>query len=402
MAIKGGQILHVAGGDGAEFVIDRIQSGGVTGINVNEDKIEELGNYQTVGTIRDIPDITFEIESFDTGTELESILTGGDNSEATGTLFDLATFVPIDIISPFKNKDVFTVDTGVIIPFLSLESMSYSFSLTDSATMTATMRGDSVFYTPDVPYIETFDGTGAQTVFSFANTALKSTISGDDYYALSVMVDQGTGDGWERQRLGTDYTNTGTDFTFTTAPASGTDNIKVVYASTTAASYLQAVHDTTKPAGVRGRDITIRLSDGSATPVYTDWLGVQSANVDWSVSLERDEEFGNPQVVAQDFDTPDVTGSITMKAATATALFTQIQDIAGITGTDVANATQDPPELDIEVVIADATGTTQKTLIVPDAKFVMPALQGSVGNKLETDFTFTSAAGVLNVYKGDD
>ena len=156
------------------------------------------------------------------------------------------------------------------------------------------------------------------------------------------------------------------------------------------------------PVGVRGRDITLRLSDGAATPAYTTWLGVQSANVDWRVALERDEEFGNPQVVAQDFDTPEVTGSITMKPADVDSLFTQVQRIAGLTGTDIANATQDPPELDVEIKLLNSSGVTQKTLIVPKAKFTMPSLQGSVGSKLETDFAFTSSDGVLEIYKGDN
>lgn len=400
MAIKGGQILHVSDG----FIIDRIQTGGVTGINVNEDRLEELGNYEAIGTLRDIPDLTFELESFDVTTELESILTGGDNMEASGTQFDLATFIPIDIISPFKGSgQVFTVDGGVIVPFLSLESMSYNFSLTDPATMTATLRGDGVFYLPNAsPYYETFDGDGIVTTFAFANApALKSTISGSDYYALSLMVDQGAGAGWERQRLGVDYTNTGASFIFTTAPLTGTDNIKVVYGSATVATYLQTVHDTAKPTGVRGRDVFVRLGDGAATPVYTDWLGVQSANVDWSVSLERDEEFGNPQVVAQDFDTPEVSGSVTMKPVDNDALFVQIQDVAGISGTDIANATEDPPELQVEIKMVDSAGATQKTLIVPDGKFVMPQIQGQVGSKVEQDFTFTSASGALEIYKND-
>ena len=119
------------------------------------------------------------------------------------------------------------------------------------------------------------------------------------------------------------------------------------------------------------------------------------------MSLERDEEFGNPQIVSQDFDTPEVTGSITMKPVDTDALFTQIQDVAGITGTDIANATEDPPELDVEVKMVDSAGVTTKTLVVPDAKFVMPQIQGQVGSKLEQDFTFTSATGVLNVFKAD-
>lgn len=392
MAIKGGQILHVSGG----FVIDRIQTGGVSGINVNEDRLEELGNVEAIGTIRDIPDLTFELESYDTTTELESILLGGDNSESTGTAFNLADFVPINVLSPFKTSGAYTTASAVAIPALSLESMSYSFSLTDPATMSATLRGDSVFYIPGSAYEQLEDGTGAQTVFSFDNTALKSVISGDDYYGLSVEVDG------ERQRLGTDYTNDSAAVTFLTAPPAGTDNVKIVYGSATVASYLQTVHDDTKPAGVRGRDVFIRLGDGAATPAYTDWLGVQSANVDWRVTLERDEEFGNPQVVAQDFDVPETTGSITMKAATVSDLFDQIQAVAGITGTDIANATEDPPELEVEIKVTDpADGTTLKTLFVSDAKFTMPALQGSVGSKLESDFTFTSSSGALTIYKGD-
>ncbi len=399
MSIKGGQILHVAGGPTALFVVDRIQTAGVTGINVNETRIEELGNYQTVGTQRDIPDLTFEIESWDVTTELESLLTGGDNTEANGTNFDLSTFIPIDILSPFKNKNLFTVAGGVIIPYLSLESMVYNFSLTDNAAMTATMRGDSIFYTSGGVFQDNFSGDGTTTAFNFANgPAYKSTISGDDYYALSVMVNDGTS--WTRQRLGTDYTNTATGITFTTAPPSGSNNIKVVYTSGTAQSFAQSVHDTTKPAGVRGRDIFVRLGDGAATPTYTDWLGVQSGSVNWRVTLERDEEFGNSQVVAQDFDTPEVDGSVTMKPSDVSALISQIRSVAGLTGTDVANATQDPPQLQLQFEIRDSSGTAQKTLVIPDAKFSMPQIQGNVGQKLETDFSFSSASGTLNVYKG--
>lgn len=395
MAIKGGQILHVSGG----FVIDRIQTGGVSGINVNEDRIEELGNVEAVGTIRDIPDLTFELESYDTTTELESLLTGGINDEATGTEFNLASFVPINVLSPFKTSGLFTVASAIAVPFLSLESMSYAFSLTDQATISATLRGDSVFYIPGSAFEQAEDGTGAQDTFTFDNTpAFKSTIAGSDYYALSVTVDG------ERMRLGTDYTNTNGGIIFETAsiPGAGTGNVKMVYGSATATTYLQTVHDTTKPAGVRGRDIYVRLGDGAATPAYTDWLGVQSASVDWRVTLERDEEFGNPQVVAQDFDVPETSGSVTMKPATVTALFDQVQAVAGISGTDIANATQDPPELQFELKITDPSdGSTLKTLMVTDAKFVLPSIQGSVGSKVEADFAFTSSSGALSVYKGD-
>jgi hypothetical protein len=389
MAIKGGQILHVSGG----FVIDRIQTGGVTGINVNEDRLEELGNVEAIGTLRDIPDLTFELESYDVTTELESILTGGINDEAAGTLFDLASFVPINVISPFKASGAFTVDGGVVVPYLSLESMSYSFALADPATMTATLRGDSVFYVPGSVFEEAFDGAGDAGPANFTDgPAFLSTIGADSHYALSVTVDG------VRQKLGIDYTNTATGVTFLAGsfPAVGTGNIVITYGSAVASTYLQAVHNIVDPIGIRGRDTYISVDTGN------NWLGVQSGNLDWSVSLERDEEFGNSQIVAQDFDIPDVSGSVTMKPADVSALFAQIQLVTGLTGTDIANATEDPPEIDIEIITVDSAGATTKTWIVSDAKFTVPQLSGSVGSKLETDFAFTSSSGVLEVYSGDN
>lgn len=398
MAIKGGQILHIAGAvqgtDVGQFVVDRIQTGGVTGINVNEDKIEELGNVETVGTVRDIPDLTFEVESFDVTTEMESVITGGDNTESAGAKFLLTDAVPLDILSPYKSKNLFTVDDGsVVIPNLSLESVSYSMSLTDAMSTTYGFRGDSVYYVPGSPYREPFSGDGIIVAFSTANSMLQTVIGAQTYFALAVYVDGA------KQRIVNDYTDDATSVTFVTAPPSGTDNVVIVYGSTTPATFLQAVHNTADPAGVRGRDIQIQLGDGAA--MYTDWFGVQSVNIDWAVTLERDEEFDNPFVVAQDFDTPDVTGSVTMKPTDVAALFSQIQQIADLTSTDIINATQDPAEVEFRCVIKDAAGATTKTLQLDNVKWEMPALAGNVGQKQEADFTFTSADSVLNVYKGD-
>ena len=69
MAVKGAQILHDAEG----FVIDRLQSAGVGNVNIPEEKIYELGNFKTVATVRDIPDLSFDMESFDVSTEVEEI-----------------------------------------------------------------------------------------------------------------------------------------------------------------------------------------------------------------------------------------------------------------------------------------------------------------------------------------
>ena len=52
-------------------VIDRAQTAGPGQLNIPTQKIYELGNYKSVSTIRDTPDLTFNLESFDVSTEIE-------------------------------------------------------------------------------------------------------------------------------------------------------------------------------------------------------------------------------------------------------------------------------------------------------------------------------------------
>src|SRR6478609_1045605 len=104
MAIKAGQILHDVHG----FVIDRIQTAGAGSVNIPEEKVYELGNFQTVATVRDIPDLSFDLESFDVSCEIEAILTNEDpTSIVDGQEFVFSDHVPVDINSPFKagNND---------------------------------------------------------------------------------------------------------------------------------------------------------------------------------------------------------------------------------------------------------------------------------------------------------
>lgn len=398
MAIKAGQILHVAGG----FVVDRIQSAGTGSVNVNTERIEELGNYNAVATLRDTPDLSFEMETYDMSTEIHEILLGAAAADAAGTKYDVELDIAkLNIISPFKAAGAFNSVRGLIIPSLDVESLAYSFGVDAMASLTVGLRGDSIYYVPGGVYEETFDGDDVTTVFTYgggtggvAGPCLKTVVGGANWYVLDVLVDG------VRMKRTTDYTDTDSAITFTTAPATGTDNIRVVYGHATEPTYAAGVHKTvaaSTPAAVQGRNIEIQFG-GSQTA----WLGLQSASVEWRATLERDEELGNPLIVDQDFDVPEVTGSFTMKAATAEALFDQILDIQGITSPDIVNASEEPPEVDVRFVIKSPTdGTTLQTLRVPDAQFDPVAISGQVANKLEVDFAFTSAGGDLDVYKGD-
>ena len=68
---------------------------------------------------------------------------------------------------------------------------------------------------------ELFNGTGSQTIFTFA---FENTFNDDDVF---VYVWNTTTSVWDLKTKDTDYTQSGSDVTFTTAPASGTKNVLI-------------------------------------------------------------------------------------------------------------------------------------------------------------------------------
>ena len=401
MAIKSGQIIHDVHG----FVIDRIQTGGVSNLNIPQEKIYELGNYQTVATVRDIPDLSFDMESFDVSCEVEALIHGVNPSSVTsGQEFAFSTTYPIDVISPFKaGNGVFTVVKGIAVPYLNLEQVTYRFGVGQNATQQFTLRGDGVYYIPGSPYSQTFTLVNNTLTYNFTNTALPYEEAGNTLYALGACV-KNTSGAYKRLFFGTGtngYSNTSAGITLNTDWFdSGYTTLHVVYGSATVATYSQAVHPSTsvKPAAVRAKDTLVYVGDGTSTSTLELWSGVQSFEVTRRVNLDNDEEFGNSHYVSSDYDTADVTGSITVKAADATALWDLIHQVSGTTTSEIAGPIE-APSLEVMLQVRDPdTGDILKTWDIPDAKFTLPGAQGRVQQKLEVTFPFTSDAGLLSVY----
>lgn len=405
MAIKAGQILHV-GGIGTGFLIDRIQTAGLTGLNIPEERIYELGNYQTVAVVRDTPDLTFELESYDVSTEVEALLLGLDPSTTVaGQEFDFSKSIPLDIISPFKDKGgAFTTVRGIAIPYLGLENVTYRFGVGQNSTEQFTLRGDSVFYVPGTPYTKQFTITaGANQVYAFGLTAMPYAEDENTLYALSACALNTTTGAYKRLFFGENYTNTTTNMTvLDNLSTAGYNRLFITFGSATVATYNQASHpsDSIKPAAVRAKDIDVYVSNGAATPVLVRWKGVQSFEVTRRVTLDRDEEFGNPRIVAQDYESADVNGSITIKPEDAEYLFSLVQQIANVATTSVAGPQTSVP-LSLELRVSHpTTGARLKTIYVPDARFQVPTSSNRPQQKLTAQFNFASDSGVLKTYQG--
>lgn len=402
MAIKAGQMIHDANG----FVVDRIQSGGVSNLNIPQEKIYELGNYQTVATIRDIPDLSFEMQSLDVSTELEALITGQDpTSITTGTALDFAGAMPLDVISPFKAAGAFNIVKGIVVPYLTLEQVSYKFGVKANSEETFTFRGDSIYYVPGTPKITTVSLADNVLTYSLGGTALTYTEAGVSNFVLSACVKNPATHAYKRLFIGTDFTNTSTTITLLADQFdAGYTKLHVTWGTATAGSYPQSVHSlaSVNPAAVRGKDIDVYVTDPSlATPILVRWPGVQSVDVSRRVNLSADEEFGNYKYVGQDYDTADVNGSIVVKPVDDTALFTLLRQVANISSTTAIIGPYSSTNLGLEIRISNPdTGVRITTIYVSDARFVIPNIRGQVQQKQSVTFPFQSDGGNMVVYKG--
>jgi len=480
MAVKGGQLIHVGNG---VTVIDRAQTIGPGQLNIPTQKIYEVGNYKSVTTIRDTPDLSFNLESFDVSTEIEAMLAGAYGGETgTGTMtaadstlvaasgitftaayvgrqvilegagtggadlvttiatftdgthveltdpsvgavtaavlrvatngIDLTTAVPVDFASQWKrgknDPAPFAVISSVAIPFLYLESLAYRFGLTDNATQTATLRGDTIFYNPGPSYVQTAPGSGAsgQTIVT-AHPAYQSA-DADGRRVLAVTV------GTKRLTFGADYTETYGSVSggaaVTTVHLSDTyattDTLRIIYSSPDAVSYLQNVHpDTTvKPGAVRGRDIEIYVGGYDPNDVpgsqVNKLTSVQSVQLTWQVTLDKDEEFGNHYAVGQDFDVPTVNGSVDVKPRDSDDFRNLLMLFTGVTDNTKVIGPSTAVPLPFDVVIKDPdTQKVLKRLNVPDARFTVPGYSGQVQQKLTVTVPFESDEGDLLIFE---
>lgn len=406
MAMKAADFLHVGRGT---FLLDRLQNVGPSGLNIPTEVIKEVGNYKSVATVRDTPDLSFSLQSFDVSTELEQLLTGAASVTSTGVdLTNCTTLDLIGLVKPGANaSSPFSVVRSVATPLLYPERVSYRFAVQQNSTVDVTLRGDQINYCPGTAYVQTAAGTNtANQAVVLTNAAGLYTTSSGDSRVLAVSIDG------QRQIEGTDFTVTAsagafsaTTVTFPTAvPA--TSKISIVYFSNVAATFNQATHPSasTKPAAIKGRDIRVYIGatydpNNVAASAAFRWTGVQSANLDWAVQIAKDYELGNANATTvEPEDVPSVNGSITLRARNSAELFTRLQQITGVSVATKAIGPDNAVELPLNIVVLDSLGTVYKRLHVPDARFTLPGYSAAVGQRIDVEMSFTSDSGSLQVF----
>jgi hypothetical protein len=148
---------------------------------------------------------------------------------------------------------------------------------------------------------------------------------------------------------------------------------------------------TVRPAAIRGRDIDVYINSVKK-------ISVQSVDLTWKVTLEPDEEFGNYHYVDQDFEVPDVSGTIDFKPRDAAEMLALMQQLAGVTDALQSAPATSAPAIRVDICLKNPVdGRILKRLMVPDARFDMPGYSAKVLQKLDFSAKFTSDTGALTV-----
>lgn len=414
--IAGAQILTLGG----RRVLDRVQSAGPSDLTINREKIYELGNDSSLDTIPGIPEVSFNVESFDVSTEFECELINVDPTTFPNTPgsneIDFKDAVPIDMASLFKTKKKSNViASGVIAPFLTLSSVSYRFGVGESASQSFTLNGDTQLLVPGQPYVEHFVNSGVGP-YTIARTADIYNGEGYPIYILSVSMYNTTDGTFKRLYFDNTgdagYTNTATSFTLPNDPLlAAYDQIKVTYSSQTKVDYDedgvgpngQIVHEGIhiKPAAVRSQHLDVFIGTGGATPTFTRFNSVQNIEANWSVSLENGEELGNSQYTYSEYDVPEVSGSIGIRAMSPEELALKLSQITGVPANEVIGPNSSVP-VPLEMRVYNPLNKSQilKTIYIPDARFDLPGFTGQVQSRLENTMNWNSDSGEMYVYNG--
>lgn len=465
MSTKAGKALTI----GNSFLVSRLQTVGPGSININSETIRETGNELTVAVVRDVPDLSFDLESLDCTIDTEAGICNIDpESLNDGDMLHFGMAKAYDVVGPMKAAGTSkTTDSGHIWAYLALESAAYRFGVQSNATQNFSFRGDNQYAAMQTPYREVFDGDGTETEFAFANTAIKTVEKGEDIYGLSVCIYKSDGT-YVRLFHGEDYTDDNAGIELTVAAPNGS-TVAVCYFSATPAVFAQTVHPTAsvKPGAVKGQDINLYVAvgpqrtftinttdtstsivgvgsaftsadigarivsdnvpegttitavadathatisdaaDATATGTVTTlnpplirWDGVQEVQINWRVQLDQDRELGNAHIIDADYDTPEVSGSITLRPASNAKLHAKIAQASGANPAEVSNLLASNP-LEMRVVICHPdTGDELKTFQVDAARIVSPTTQARAGQKIEPQFQWSDDTGLLKIYKG--
>jgi len=394
LAIPSKEVALAIVGAKERFIATRIQNTSID-TDIPTTDIDELGNPQHAGTVKDIPTISLTFSAFDVGIKIISALSGEDSASFPGAGVDVSQLSEVDAIYYIKDATLTDYVKSLHAKRLNIESFTFSYSVDGEATEDYTASGsEKRWFKNDVMVEEFVAGT---TTFGPLTDSPIVLRNGD--YCLSVILDgqylTEVADGLEATG---EYSVDGSDNvnTFDTR----TDTCVVVYHTVATGDNWADVSDATMPPAVRGKDIPIYIG-------VENILRVQSVDINGSMNSQEVREMGNRAIVGYQSQVPSVEGTLTVLDTD-----TELIDLLTYGSTNSGETEFQPGvvssggTLILEVRIMDpddvsVSGVVLKTIQIPDLEIVGDSYSVTVNDNASQEFRWKSATAECIVFEGE-
>lgn len=365
--------------------------------NIPTTDIDELGNPEHAGTVRDIAEVTATIQAYDVSIKLFAALTGTNPISYPAQGVSINELGNVDIIGVIRDETVADYAKSVHLRRCRVDGFTFTYSVDGEATEEYTFTGSEKRWFKHDIVVDNY-GAAQTTPVTLSNSPLtlkngnkllSFVVDGEYYTEVSTVPAAGEGE----------YQVTGTSVAFSDSPA--TNYIVAVYHVNTGSNLWTDVNDDTIPAAVRGKDIPVYIAANQISRV-------QSVTIRGTLPVERIEEMGNNDIAGYITQVPQITGDITV-------LDTDLELIALFTTGDI-NSTDTEFQLceytasgiSLEIQILDPTdacslpgdGTVLKTVYVPEITITSEGHTTNVGGSAQQTFSWRSSSGNLLIYSG--
>jgi len=391
LAIPSKEIALSVVGPTDSFIASRIQRVNIT-TDIPTTDVDELGNPQHAGVVKDTPNITLTFSAFDVGVKVFAVMTGQDASAYPAGGVDIENLSEIDAVLYVKSATDSDFIKSAHAKRLQVRDFAFNYSVDGESTEDYTAIGSEKRWFKNDVVIDKF--TSGTDSFSLSETPIQLK-NGD--YLLSVILDgeylTEVGDGLETTG---EYSVSGT--TLSTGDTR-TEQVLVVYHANPAGNNWSDVSDGTMPAAIRGRDVKIVIGANNI-------LRVQAVTVNGTLNSEPVREMGNRVIVGYQSQNPTVDGTITVLDTDTELidLLTNGSVDSGDTEFEIGS-TCSVSGVDLEIKLYDPCDTTVsgivlKTVYVPSIEVIGDSYTANVNNNASQVFNWKSTDAQCIVYSG--
>ena len=361
-------------------------------LNITSNNIDELGNSQHAGTTTGIPEATATFQAEDVSIKLYAALTGTSATAYPAAGVDVSNLGKVDLIGVVKDADVADYIKSVHLRKCQITGFTYTYSVDAESTEEYTAGGSEKRWFKNDLVVDTYDaGASSPVTLSETPIVLKN---GD--YCVSVVLDGSYLTEVTGSPASDEYSVSGTSLSYADTV---TSKLVVVYHANPTGTNWSSTADTSIPAGIRGKNVSVEIGAGNISRV-------QSVTIRGTFPNETIKEMGNTLPVGVIVQVPDITGDISVLDTDTELIALFTTGDPNSTDTEFRSCEFTASGISLEIMLRNpasgcsSSGNVLKTVYIPEIVITSEGHTTNVGGNATQTFSFKSADAQCIVYSG--